>query len=158
MSSEQAPEPDDLDREQRIIELRRTGATWRQVADQMGYAGPSGAYQAYQRIANRFIRPKLEELRDIELDRLDRLQLGIWAKAASGDIKAIDSVLRIIEKRAKLLGLDSAQKIELDAKVETHDRDSIDAEVARLVALLEGGASSEMDTSASQTGADTNRG
>jgi hypothetical protein len=155
MADEKAPEPDELERESRILELRRAGATWQNIADRVGYASPSGAWQAYQRIANRFIRPKLEDLRDMELDRLDRLQMGVWPKALNGDIRALDAVLRIIDRRARLLGLEAPKEVNLKAEVTTYDRDSIDAEVARLVALLDGGSPRELAEAESTTGTDT---
>lgn len=42
----------------------------------------------------------------LEVDRLDALQKSIWRLAMSGDLPAIDRALRIIQQRAKLLGLE----------------------------------------------------
>jgi hypothetical protein len=36
----------------------------------------------------------------------------VWTKALNGDVRAVDSVLRIMERRAKLLGLDAPTKID----------------------------------------------
>jgi hypothetical protein len=155
MSSEKQPEPQTLELENKIIELRRAGATWQRIAEQTGFAGPSGAFQAYQRAAKRFVRPNLEELRDIELDRLDRLQMGVWAKALNGDIRALDSVLRIIDRRARLLGLDAPKELNVKAEVSTYDPNTIDAEVLRLIQLLDSSAPRELDAPASETGAST---
>ena len=155
MAREKAPEPEALAREGRIIELRRAGLTWEKIAQDVGYATASGAYQAYQRAAKRFIRPQLEELRDMELDRLDRLQAGVWSKAIAGDVRSIDAVLRIIEKRAKILGLDAPKSVNVKAEVTTYDGSTIDAEVARLVALLDSGAPRSLDTQSGTTGTNT---
>jgi hypothetical protein len=134
MSSKKAPEPAQLDIEARVIELRRAGLTWSVIAQQTGFAGPSGAYKAYQRAAERLIRPNLEEHRDTEIDRLDRLQAAVWAKAASGDLKAIDSVLRIADRRIRILGLEAPKDINLKAEVTNYDADSIDARLASIIA------------------------
>jgi hypothetical protein len=49
-----------------------------------------------------------DELREIEANRLDRLFVVAWrrAMAKDGDLAAIDRALRIMERRARLLGLD----------------------------------------------------
>ena len=45
-----------------------------------------------------------DEVRRLELERLDQLQLGLWLKACKGDVSAVLGVLRIMQRRAKLLG------------------------------------------------------
>jgi hypothetical protein len=46
-------------------------------------------------------------LRVLEAGRLDQLQLAIWKSALAGHLGAIDRVLRIMERRARLFGLDT---------------------------------------------------
>lgn len=58
-------------------------------------------------------RPEnVAQLRKLEQERLDRLIFAVWAKALRGDTQAVLSVLRIMERRAKLLGLDAPMKID----------------------------------------------
>lgn len=135
MVGKNAPDPVQLDRELQIIELRRAGATWEKIANAVGYANASGAYKAYQRAAERIIRPNLEELRDFELDRLDRLQLAVWEKAKNGDYKAIQTVLSILDRRTRILGLDAPTKIQ--AEVITYDGDTLNAYTNRLIELAQ---------------------
>ena len=52
-----------------------------------------------------------EHLRTLEALRLDEIQAKIWDKAIAGDYRAVDRVLRIMERRAKLLGLDAPVKV-----------------------------------------------
>ena len=54
-----------------------------------------------------------EEVRCIELQRLDGLWKVAHDKALKGDLPAIDRCLRIQERRAKLLGLDAPQRAEI---------------------------------------------
>lgn len=58
-------------------------------------------------------RETAEQVRDIEVARLDEMLFGVWAKAIDGDEKAITAALKIGERRAKLLGLDAPVKQEL---------------------------------------------
>lgn len=129
------PEPEQLDRELKVLELRRAGLTWQRIAVQVGYADHSGAYLAYKRALKRVLQQPAEELRQAEIDRLDRLQLAAWPKAMQGDNSAIATVLRIMERRAKLLGLDMPVKIAQDVTV-WDGGDSIDRAVRELAELL----------------------
>ena len=45
------------------------------------------------------------ELLAMEVDRLNQLQSAQWGNAMNGDTRAADTVLKIIDKRTKLLGL-----------------------------------------------------
>jgi hypothetical protein len=47
----------------------------------------------------------VDELRRLEIDRLDVLQAALWPQAMAGDTAAACVVLRIIEQRTRLLGL-----------------------------------------------------
>ena len=48
------------------------------------------------------------DLLDLEIDRIDRLQLAVWDEALAGDRQAVETVLKLIMSRAKLLGLEDA--------------------------------------------------
>jgi hypothetical protein len=45
----------------------------------------------------------------LELDRLDALQMGTWDAAMAGDIASANVLLRIIEQRVGLLGLERSK-------------------------------------------------
>lgn len=129
------PDPELVDREIRVLEARRAGLTWDQCAQRVGYADASGAYLAYKRAIKRTMQQPADELRTAELDRIDRLQLAVWSNAMKGDTKAVLTIVRLMERRAKLLGLDMPIKIEQD--VTTWDGgESIDRAVRDLAALL----------------------
>ena len=46
------------------------------------------------------------ELRSLEVERLDNLQLAVWQKAIDGDVPSAIAVVRVIMARCRLLGLD----------------------------------------------------
>jgi hypothetical protein len=83
---------------------------------------------------------RVTEMRELELARLDRLMLVAYRQAIREDdtsLSAIDRTLRIMERRARLLGLDSQQ-----VRLAGHDGGPLDTNAAdvavRLAALLEG--------------------
>lgn len=47
----------------------------------------------------------MNELGTLELARLDRLHRSAWDLAVTGDLAAIETVLRIMDQRDRLLGL-----------------------------------------------------
>jgi transposase len=55
----------------------------------------------------------VEQLRELENLRLDRLQAAHWAKALEGDDKSTSQVLKISQQRARINGLYAPTKIEM---------------------------------------------
>lgn len=95
-------------RQLEALELRMSGLTFRAIARRMGYGGPSGAHRAVMAALNRTVDEPSDELRRLELERLDKLQIMPWKLATvTGDLKAVDAVLAIMQRRARMLGLDS---------------------------------------------------
>ena len=146
-------DPDTLEKEAQVLSLRRLGATFDAIAKQLGYASASGAYNAYRRACLKIIYEEVEETRKMEMDRLDNAQTRIMNAVNNGDIPAINALLRIMERRAKLLGLD--MPIKQQVEVTYFDTSTIDAEVARLAALLDSGAARELDSQSSESGTST---
>jgi hypothetical protein len=94
------------EKRRRAAELRIAGATYEQIARQLGYSGVSGAFAAVEEgLRDAFAEPN-SDIRRLELDRLDALLLGLWPQARKGNLGAIDRALKIMERRARYLGLD----------------------------------------------------
>ncbi len=95
--------------EERCLALRLEGLTHREIARRLGIA-PSSAYKRVRHAldaVNERNAAEAERLRTLELLRLDALQDAIWEKALAGETKSLSRVLTIMERRAKLLGLDA---------------------------------------------------
>ncbi len=99
------------ERQARALELRKAGLGYAAIARQLGYAGPSGAYKAIMTAPQALTREPAEELRTLELARLDDLLAGLWADARQGHVLKIDRVLKIMARRAALPGLDVPQRV-----------------------------------------------
>jgi predicted DNA-binding protein YlxM (UPF0122 family) len=54
-----------------------------------------------------------EHNRQIDLERIDVAMRAVMPKVQSGDLRAVDTMTRLIEQRAKLLGYYAAQKVDL---------------------------------------------
>ena len=58
----------------RCLDLRRSGATYRQIGQQLGIS-PANAHKRVTRSLDRTRREPADALRELELERLDRLQV-----------------------------------------------------------------------------------
>ncbi len=92
-------------RRQQALELRLAGAPYRLIADRLGVSLPV-AWKHTQAALQQAPHEPVQELRQIELARLDRLQTAHWPQALGGSADATDRVLKIMDRRARLLGLD----------------------------------------------------
>jgi hypothetical protein len=52
-----------------------------------------------------------DEIRKMDLTELDLLQRALRVSARSGDVQAVDRTVKIMERRAQLLGLDAPQQL-----------------------------------------------
>ena len=75
------------------------------------------------------------------MDRLDIAQAAIWGDLtdtvnvdANTRARLVLALIKIMERRARLLGLDMPTKAQVEVSI--YDRDTIDDEVKRLVAIL----------------------
>lgn len=99
------------ERQREALELRKTGMSFQLIADKLGYATAQGAYAAVKVALQKTLREPAEELRTMELERLDALLTATWLAAERGVPQAVDRVLKIMERRAAYLGLDAPKKI-----------------------------------------------
>lgn len=134
------PTPENIERARRaaqVLELRAAGWTYQQIGDYVGMT-KAGAMRAVERELSHLTYPNARTIRDLELERLDRLQRAVDTIAigdvdttlredeTEGDaekrvtaavntkLKAVDSMIRIMERRAKLLGLDETERRALE--------------------------------------------
>ena len=99
--------------------MRKRGMSYAEIGNAMGIS-ESGAYGCVSRALKALkaqATESAEEERDLELARLDKLLKIAEAAAESGDLAAIDRVLRIQERRSKYLGLDAPVRSEAQVAI-----------------------------------------
>ena len=94
------------ERRMRAVELAATGLDYSQIAAELGYSHRSAARKAVVAVLQARIVEAADQLRELEVQRLDGLQRALWDRALAGEQRAVDSIVRIIQARVKLLGLD----------------------------------------------------
>lgn len=101
------------ERRAKAVQLRRMGWSYTRIAAQLGMTR-SSVHKAVTKAlteTQKALDLEADILRTQELERLDELQSYIWIEASKGNLKAVDRVLKVIERRARLLGLDAPAKI-----------------------------------------------
>lgn len=93
-------------RRQRCVELAAQGRTYDEIAQEVGYTHRSAARKALIAALDTVLVDNVQQYRALELERLDALQVALWDDAVAGDVTAVDRVLKIINARCRLLGLD----------------------------------------------------
>jgi hypothetical protein len=143
------------DRSTMALELRRDGLSYDAIGRTLGITR-QGAWKLVQaRFAE--LREQTAEtatdVRDQQLHRLDAMLYALRGKVKRGDPRAIDSALRIEDRRAKLLGLDAPSRAEVSGPdggaIEIEDaRGQLADALARLAPQDEPGAGSPGDSDA----------
>lgn len=117
-------------REAEVLKLRRDGLTFDAIAKRLQYASAAGAYNAFKRAMDRTIQHPADELRRLEIERLDYMLDCLGPAIAAGRGYAIEKALMIQDRRARLLGLDAPTKHQVTVS------DTLTSEIEALAAEL----------------------
>jgi hypothetical protein len=110
--TQKRPRPSsNLERTAQAIELRKSGATFARIGDHFGISAQSAHEMVMKGLKATLAEPAAEH-RALAVQRLDHMLNAIWTAATNGDLQAQAGVLRLEERRAKLLGLDAPKQIE----------------------------------------------
>jgi hypothetical protein len=110
------------ERKTTAMKLRITGMTYEKIGEQLGVS----AVQAYNYVITEIRRRAKEQnetaddVRNMEVERLDRLLRRLEPALATDtempSLDAVETYLKVLARRAKLLGLDAPVKREIDDK------------------------------------------
>lgn len=101
------------DKQRRALRLRNLGASYDQIADELGYAGRSGAWKAVKAALDRAVIEPAMEQRVIQSERLDLMVMRCLGAVLNGDLEQVRNVLAIEKRRADLWGLDAPKNVEV---------------------------------------------
>ncbi len=112
-----------------VLRLRKQGKTYVDIAqatiEEFGAERlPAGFDDRYawkdvarelDRLRNE-IADSVDDVVELEVQRLDAIFDKLWPKVENGDEKAVNAALRVMERRAKLLGLDAPTKQDITSE------------------------------------------
>ncbi|WP_075723248.1 sigma factor-like helix-turn-helix DNA-binding protein [Corynebacterium stationis] len=117
-------------RKKEALQLRLEGMTYAEIAERMGKSLSTVHGYVTDSLAE-VTKEYAQQLRDLEAARLDALQHAVWERAIDGDLSAMDRVIKIMDRRARLLGLDAPQQVAVNNGVDV----DIDGAVDKLIAV-----------------------
>lgn len=92
-------------RRAKALQLRLAGASYRRIAEEGVYSNSGTACREVKKALAEVTEESAQDVLRMELERLDTAQMAIWAAVRSGDVFAIDRMLKIMDMRARFLGL-----------------------------------------------------
>lgn len=111
------------------IECRIAGMTLKQMAEEFAKREgcdkslPESSISRILKTAVNELRANsergAEQLRQIELERLDALIAGLWPAAQSGNAEAVKTLVGVLDRRYKLLGIEPPKRVEHDVRMLT---------------------------------------
>lgn len=121
------------ERRVKALELRKAGLPYRVIAEECGVSEQQAWRDVKKGLANlaKMEQQAATEVRQLELERIDTLLSVLWTRARgrrithddktveeiAPDMAALDRVMRLMERRAKLLGLDLQREEQVDHEV-----------------------------------------
>lgn len=99
----------DAAKDRQALELRLAGVPVSRIRTTLGYRTLPMAEAAIKRARLEQagdLSP--ERLRELEIERIDRLLQAVWKKAASGEVASVDRVLALTTMRLRIAGMSEA--------------------------------------------------
>jgi hypothetical protein len=132
-----------LEMQARALRMRQAGLTYAQIAREVGYRHKSTAQRAVMRALKSEVAEAADQLRRLEATRLDTMFAAIWPRMLRGELLAIDRGLRIMERRAVMLGTDAPIRIQQHVISEELILEALEAVEAQAASLEEAGWSGD---------------
>lgn len=106
-------QPDERLRQSKALELHLAGKTYAAIAEQLGYADPSGPRKAVDSLLKRVESPLAEDIRRIQDVRLEALWESAYPDAIAGDEKAREFCVKLHNARVKLHGANAPERLQV---------------------------------------------
>jgi hypothetical protein len=100
------------ERREKAFDLRIAGNSYRQIGKELGVSHEAARGYVIAALEESAARTdlKADQLRDIELARIDEVLRGLWSSKDEPQTASV--IIRLGERRSKLLGLDAPTKLE----------------------------------------------
>ena len=96
---------DHAERARKIYEMSLAGKTRDEIGQELGITYQTAATDIKFWI-QKTVMPLAEDVKKQQLDRLEMLWRAAYDKSVRGDVPAMNTAIKILERQAKLLGLD----------------------------------------------------
>ena len=118
-----------VEKQWKAVQLRKAGTPFELIAKELGYKSRQHAFYSVQAALRKILQEPSDELRTLDVQRLDTMIQQLWLFVVAPTVKAVPigggnvamqvwdeakfhavtAVLRVMDRRAKLLGLDAKE-------------------------------------------------
>lgn len=121
------------ERKRRAVEMRKAGATYAMIADQLGYKNAASASHLVNQGIKEIVVEPTQDLRTLQYERLNHMLVVLWPKVTAGNEAAIARALQVMAQMDSIMGTQAPQQVEITetAKVMVIDGDK-DSYIAKL--------------------------
>lgn len=102
------------EKRRQALEFRKAGVPYHEIATRLGYYDASAARKAVMAAFGDVIQEPVQELKTLQVERLNHMLLMLWGKVQNGDERAIETTLRIMDKIDKLNGTEAASQVDVN--------------------------------------------
>ena len=102
------------ERRKKAVDLRKAGATYDAIAQALQVTAKTARNDVQQALRD-IPRESAEELRTIELQTLMTMQRAVWPALVTGQLGAVDRMIKIVQERAKPTGIYAPQRVDVGA-------------------------------------------
>ena len=129
------------EKQRQALQMRLAGASYEQVAAALHYRTRGGAWRAVQEALRKTLQEPADEVRKLELARLDSWLLSITPQIRSGSLEALDRGLKIMAQRTVYItGLKVPDRVDLRLTIQRaaqHVADELGLSVEEVLAEAE---------------------
>lgn len=124
-----------IDKYMKVIDLRKAGLTFEEIAERVGYESRSGAKMAFDSAVKYWGHESVTELRVIENERVEDLWRRTYKMledptlTLSESLRIMETALKVTESKRKLHGLDAPRQLEISGQ----DGDEIKTDVGQIL-------------------------
>lgn len=101
-----------VEQQVKALHYRKMGLTYAEIAERLGMRSSQTAWSAVESALRRMLQEPTDNVRKLELGRLDAMFIPVYINACRGDLAALGAALNIMTRRARLLGLDASVRTE----------------------------------------------
>lgn len=121
MAKGQTPalKPETAEKYREVVRLRAVGLTFDEIAERVGYASRAGAKEAYDAALRWWGRESVDQLREIEGERLEQLWRQTYGRVLQNPesttefVRLVAAAIAISRSRSALYGLEAPKQLEV---------------------------------------------
>lgn len=95
----------ELERTEKAVRRKAAGFSTKQIAEELNFSSEKAALKCIKRALAKRVNIAVDDYVKLDLDLLDRIQRGLLADATTGKTPAVTALLKVMDHRAKLLGM-----------------------------------------------------